>query len=224
MRTLRGARRAQREEGDDEPASAITPISRRTMASTTERWPAAEPPDGLGVLDPARVEHGLRAGEPELLGHERDRHGQQRVEPEQPVGRLEADTASTPATTPARPLPPAPSGRAPRTPRRRDGTSATHHPARVFTPRRERADAAVPSFARIATKYHGGTKLIERSVVLVLPAGLVFLLLGTGVGAAFAVLNGYLGPRRQGARAAIPTSAGCPRRSSRGSASGSAST
>jgi NADH-quinone oxidoreductase subunit A len=40
--------------------------------------------------------------------------------------------------------------------------------------------------------------LIERLVVLrsYLP-GLVFLLLGTGVGAAFAVLHNFLGPRRQ---------------------------
>jgi NADH-quinone oxidoreductase subunit A len=53
--------------------------------------------------------------------------------------------------------------------------------------------------------------LIERLVVLrsYLP-GLVFLLLGTGVGAAFAVLNGYLGPRRQIEHKLDPYECGLP--------------
>ena len=53
--------------------------------------------------------------------------------------------------------------------------------------------------------------LIERSVVLrsYLP-GLVFLLLGTGVGVAFAVLNGYLGPRRQIEHKLDPYECGLP--------------
>jgi NADH-quinone oxidoreductase subunit A len=40
--------------------------------------------------------------------------------------------------------------------------------------------------------------------------GLVFLLLGTGVGAAFAVLNTYLGPRRQIEHKTDPYECGLP--------------
>src|SRR4051794_5281007 len=49
-----------------------------------------EPPDGPRILEPAGVEHGLRRGGAKLLGDEADRDGQQRVEPEEPVGGIEA--------------------------------------------------------------------------------------------------------------------------------------
>src|SRR3954466_11285625 len=49
-----------------------------------------EAPARLPVLEPAGAEHGLRRGGAELLGDEADRDRQQRVEPEQPVGRIEA--------------------------------------------------------------------------------------------------------------------------------------
>jgi NADH-quinone oxidoreductase subunit A len=53
--------------------------------------------------------------------------------------------------------------------------------------------------------------VIERTAVLrsYLP-GLVFLVLGTGVGAAFAVLNRYIGPRRQIEHKLDPYECGLP--------------
>ena len=59
------------EERVDAAASAITPSSRRTIWSTTERCSSSgSRADGLRVLEPARVEHGLRGEHAELLGEE----------------------------------------------------------------------------------------------------------------------------------------------------------
>ena len=50
----------------------MTPISRRTICSTTERCSASGSlADRLRVLEAARVEHGLRGEDAELLGEER---------------------------------------------------------------------------------------------------------------------------------------------------------
>src|SRR5829696_2015161 len=86
-RTLRGARGAQCEEGDDDcgerrhaELAAHDGEHDRALAVLVQA------PDRPRVLEPARLEHRRRRGDAELLAQERDRHGQQRVEPEQPVG------------------------------------------------------------------------------------------------------------------------------------------
>ena len=65
----------------------MTPISRRTTASTTERCSdSGSAPTACASGRSRFFEHLLGGRDPQLLGDEADRDGHQRVEPEQLVG------------------------------------------------------------------------------------------------------------------------------------------
>ena len=99
-------------------AAAITPISRRTIgrARPSAGWLSSSSPTAWASSSPASSSTVCGGGQAQLLGDERDRHRQQRVEPVQAVGGLEAaGPRARPRRAPGRRAEPARRGTAPRT-------------------------------------------------------------------------------------------------------------
>ncbi len=70
---------------------AITPSSRRMISATIVRCSSSgKLAHGLGTREIALIEDRLRGGDAQLLGHERDREREQRVEVEEVVGGVVA--------------------------------------------------------------------------------------------------------------------------------------
>ena len=75
------------------PPGRTAPSRRSRDARSRRRSRAAGPRAArrpLCVLEPALVEDRLRRGDPQLLGHERDREGQQRIQVEEVFARVVA--------------------------------------------------------------------------------------------------------------------------------------
>ena len=109
---VRGARRAQREEHDDERRERHhAHLAAHDRRDDRVLLGLGQLADRLGVSQVALVEDRLRRGDPQLLGDERDRERQQRVEVEEAFARVVA--GQPPASRPrARRPAPSPGRRA----------------------------------------------------------------------------------------------------------------